>query len=182
MVELFGRDQSVISRHIANAFKDRDILVTIAMDGENAWEYYRNDGHEFLELLYSRLSDAPFVKTVTPGEYLQQFPAKAQIKRLAAGSWIYGEFSKWINNPYKNKGWEYLAIARLELQKLVDQGHPVSDMAWKQMYIAEGSDWFWWFGEDYPGYFDRLFRMHLSNFYILINRPIPDYLKHPISP
>ena len=98
--------------NIATAFKGKDVLVSIALDGENAWEYYRNDGHEFLELLYGRLSEATFVKTVTPGEYLKQFPAKSQIKRLAAGSWIYGEFSKWINNPYKNKGWEYLAIAR----------------------------------------------------------------------
>ncbi|MFA5075526.1 MAG: glycoside hydrolase family 57 protein [Candidatus Babeliales bacterium] len=168
--------------NIAKANAGKDALVTVALDGENAWEYYRNDGHEFLQNLYSRLADAQFVKTVTPGEYLQQFPAKAQIKRLAAGSWIYGEFSKWINNPYKNKGWEYLAIARQELQKMVDEGKPVSDLAWKQMYIAEGSDWFWWFGEDYPGYFDRLFRMHLSNFYTLINRPIPEYLNKPISP
>jgi len=109
-----------------------------ALDGENAWEYYRNDGHEFLELLYSRLSEAKFVKTITPQEYLQDFPATAQIKRLAAGSWIYGEFSKWINNPYKNKAWEYLAIARQELQKMIDEGQPISDMAWKQMYIAVG--------------------------------------------
>ncbi|HOU36028.1 MAG TPA: glycoside hydrolase family 57 protein [Candidatus Omnitrophota bacterium] len=168
--------------NISKAFRNKDVLVTIALDGENAWEYYRNDGHEFLELLYSRLSEAKFVKTVTPGEYLQEFPAKAQIRRLAAGSWIYGEFSKWINNPYKNKGWEYLAIARAELQKMVDEGKPVSDKAWKQMYIAEGSDWYWWFGEDYPGYFDRLYRMHMSNFYTLINKPIPDYLTKPITP
>jgi alpha-amylase/alpha-mannosidase (GH57 family) len=168
--------------NISKAFKGKDILVSVALDGENAWEYYRNDGHEFLEFLYERLSEAKFVKTVTPGEYLAQFPAKAQIKRLAAGSWIYGEFSKWINNPYKNKGWEYLAIARQELQKLIDAGVPVSDKAWKQMYIAEGSDWYWWFGEDYPGYFDRLYRMHLSNFYTLINKPIPEYLKKPITP
>ncbi|MDD4941566.1 MAG: glycoside hydrolase family 57 protein [Candidatus Omnitrophica bacterium] len=168
--------------NISKAFKNKDALVTIALDGENAWEYYRNDGHDFLELLYGRLSEAKFLKTVTPGEYLQEFPAKAQIKRLAAGSWIYGEFSKWINNPYKNKGWEYLAIARQELQKMIDNGEPVSDKAWKQMYIAEGSDWYWWFGEDYPGYFDRLYRMHMSNFYTLINKPIPDYLNHPIKP
>ena len=168
--------------NISGALKGRDALVTVALDGENAWEYYRNDGHEFLELLYARLSDAPFVKTVTPGDYLQRSPATTQLKRLAAGSWIYGEFSKWINNPYKNKGWEYLAIARQELQRMVDAGEPVSDLAWKQMYIAEGSDWYWWFGEDYPGYFDRLYRMHLSNFYTLINKPVPGYLKKPVAP
>lgn len=169
-------------RNIDKAFDGKDTLVTVAMDGENAWEYYRNDGRDFLELLYSRLSDASFVRTVTPGEYLDANPDASNISRLAAGSWIYGEFSKWINNPYKNKGWEYLSIARDELQKMIEDGLPVSDKAWKQMYIAEGSDWYWWFGEDYPGYFDRLFRMHLSNFYTLIDKPIPAYLQNPIIP
>jgi alpha-amylase/alpha-mannosidase (GH57 family) len=166
----------------AAAFKDEDILVCIALDGENAWEYYRNDGHDFLELLYQRLSESQSIKTITPAQYLKIFPAKFQIKRLAAGSWIYGEFSKWINNPYKNKGWEYLAIARQELQKMVEKNEPITELAWKQIYICEGSDWFWWFGEDYPGYFDRLFRMHLSNFYSMIGKEAPAYLNKPITP
>jgi len=168
--------------NIAQAFKNKDILIAIAMDGENAWEYYTNDGHDFLEMLYQRLSDSPDIRTVTVGEYLKEHPAKKEIHRLAAGSWIYGEFSKWINNPYKNRGWDYLAIARRQLQEMLDEGKPVSEMAWKQMRILEGSDWFWWLGEDYPGYFDRLYRMHLRNFYALIDKEIPEYLNHPIAP
>jgi alpha-amylase/alpha-mannosidase (GH57 family) len=101
---------------------------------------------------------------------------------LGAGSWIYGEFSKWINNPYKNRGWDYLAVARREIEDMVEQGKPITDLAWKQMYILEGSDWFWWLGEDYPGYFDRLFRMHLCNFYALIDKEVPEYLRRPIIP
>lgn len=168
--------------NISSAFKDRDILVTVALDGENAWEYFINDGHDFLELLYQRLSEAKFLKTVTLNEYLKTNPAKSGIKRLSAGSWIFGEFSKWINNPYKNKAWEYLALARKEIEALAVSGKQVTDMAWKQMYILEGSDWFWWFGEDYPGYFDRLFRLHLSNFYALIDKEVPEYLKKPLTP
>jgi alpha-amylase/alpha-mannosidase (GH57 family) len=169
-------------KNIADAFKGHDPLVTIAMDGENAWEYYRNDGHDFLELLYERISEAKFMKTVTLSEYLTRNPPKSKIPRMAPGSWIYGEFSKWINNPYKNKGWEYLTDARRELEKLEQEGNGISEQAWKQMYILEGSDWFWWLGEDYPGYFDRLFRMHLTNFYTLIGKRGPDYLRKPISP
>jgi alpha-amylase/alpha-mannosidase (GH57 family) len=172
-------------RHLENiyaAFNNKDILVTVALDGENAWEYFVNDGHDFLELLYQRLSEAKFLKTVTVNEYLKTNPAKSEIKRLAAGSWIFGEFSKWINNPYKNKAWEYLAIARTEMEALVAKGKPVTELAWKQLYILEGSDWYWWFGEDYPGYFDRLFRMHLSNLYAIIDEEVPEYLKKPITP
>ncbi|MCU0665897.1 MAG: glycoside hydrolase family 57 protein [Candidatus Omnitrophica bacterium] len=170
-------------KHLENtaaAFKNTDILVTIAMDGENAWEYYKNDGHDFLELLYTKLSESDNIQTTTVKEYLNKFPAKKQIKRLAAGSWIYSEFGKWIGNAAKARAWEYLAIARKELQDMQDRGEKIPDLAWKQMYIAEGSDWFWWYGEG-PEAFDELFRRHLSNFYKLIGKQPPDYLKTPIT-
>jgi len=169
-------------KNIALAFKDQDILVTIAMDGENAWEYYTNDGYDFLELLYQKLSEADFLKTVTISEYLKTHPPKNEIKRLAAGSWIYANFAKWIGQPAKVKAWECLALARKELEKVKGQGLSDNlDLAWKQMYILEGSDWFWWAGEDPGGSFDRLFRMHLANFYTLIGKEIPAYLNKPLD-
>ncbi len=172
--------------NIHNNFKDEDLLVTVAMDGENAWEYYTNDGHDFLNLLYERLSVSKFVKTTTISEYLKTHPPKLEIKRLSAGSWIYAEFGKWIGNPYKNKAWEYLARAREELNAFTVNRLPLTEeqlqLAYKQIYICEGSDWFWWYGEDPPGGFDRLFRMHLTNFYSIIGKDTPDYLKKPISP
>jgi len=168
-------------KNIYDTFKGEDKLVTIAMDGENAWEYYSNDGHDFLNLLYQRLSEAPFLKTVTVNEYLKDHKPHHNIKHLGAGSWIYGEFSKWINNPVKNKAWEYLAAARNELESIKNQKSDINmDLAWKQMYICEGSDWFWWYGDNQLD-FDALFRMHLSNFYTIIGRPIPEYLNKPLS-
>ncbi len=164
--------------NIHKAFKNKDILVTVAMDGENAWEYFRNDGHDFLELFYKHISDAPFVKTTTISEYLKNNPAKSEIKYLSAGSWIYGEFGKWIGNPYKVKAWEWLAQAR----KAIKETQNPKELAWKQMYILEGSDWFWWFGEDPDGAFDRLFRLHLTNFYKLIDKEPPAYLSKPLTP
>ncbi len=167
--------------NISAAFKEQDILVTMAMDGENAWEYYPNDGADFLNLLYQKISEAKFLQTTTISDYLKTHPARAEIKRLAAGSWIYGDFGKWIGNPYKVKAWEWLAQARQELDGLKAQGTGRMELAWKQMYILEGSDWFWWYGENHSD-FDRLFRMHLSNFYTLINKDIPGYLKSPLAP
>jgi alpha-amylase/alpha-mannosidase (GH57 family) len=163
--------------NIAASFKGQDILVTIAMDGENAWEYYANDGHDFLELLYQRMSEADFMKTTTVAEYLKEHPAAHEIKYLAAGSWIYGEFAKWIGSPLKNKAWEYLAKARRDLENALPVlSAEALKLAWKQIYILEGSDWFWWYGDDDPGDFDKLFRMHLSNFYKIIGKEIPDYV------
>lgn len=171
---------------IHNAFQAKNILVTVAMDGENAWEYYVNDGHDFLELLYQRLSDSNFIETTTINEYLTNFPPAQELKYLAAGSWIYGNFGKWIGNPYKARAWEYLAKARGELAQIIkDNGQLAASeklkLALKQMYICEGSDWFWWYGENHVD-FDKLFRMHLSNFYTLIDKTAPDYLKKPIEP
>ncbi len=167
--------------NIALEFPKEDTLVTIAMDGENAWEYFANDGHDFLELLYQRLSEATFVKTTTVSEYIKNHPARNKIRRLAAGSWIYGEFSKWINNPFKNKAWEYLSIARKLLEEMRSKKQGIPDLAWKQIHIAEGSDWFWWYGDNQMD-FDRLFRRHLANFYTILGKDIPEYLKKPLTP
>jgi len=168
-------------KHLENisvSFKGKDVLLTIAMDGENAWEYYTNDGHDFLEALYEKLSEAEFVKTTTVDEYLNAHPAKHQIPHLAAGSWIYGEFAKWLGAAQKNKAWEYLALAREELKKDIPQDK--LELAWKQMYILEGSDWFWWYADDSSGDFDKLFRMHMVNFYTIIGKEPPEYLRYPI--
>ena len=164
--------------NIDKAFKGKDTLIVIAMDGENAWEYFRNDGHDFLDLLYWRISESNFVKTTTVSEYLKFNHAKNQIKRLSAGSWIYGEFGKWIGNPYKVKAWEWLTEARKTINKIKNP----NDLAWKQMYILECSDWFWWYGEDPDGSFDKLFRLHLSNLYKILNIDVPAYLSDPLTP
>jgi len=171
-------------KNIAGAFKDEDILVTIAMDGENAWEYFVNDGHDFLNLLYTKLSEADYLKTTTVSEYLKFHESAADIRRLGAGSWIYGNFGKWIGSPYKNKAWEYLAAARKELGPFLSSGsvsQQEKDLAIKQMQICEGSDWFWWYGDNHDG-FDCLFREHLANFYTIIGKEAPDYLKKPLTP
>ncbi|MDD5197216.1 MAG: glycoside hydrolase family 57 protein [Candidatus Omnitrophica bacterium] len=169
--------------NINKTFQNEDSLVVIAMDGENAWEYYTNDGHDFLSLLYARLSAADFIKTTTVSEYLETHRIKSEIKHLSAGSWIYGNFNKWMNNPCKACAWDWLLAARKELDN-PDLGlaNEKLALAWKQIYILEGSDWFWWYGEDPDGAFDRLFRRHLSNFYTLIAKNPPDYLKNPLSP
>ena len=168
--------------NIASTFKGKNPLVVIALDGENAWEYYRNDGRDFLKLLYQKISQDKNIKAVTVSEYLKAFPPKENLKRIVPGSWIYGDFNKWIGNPYKNLAWEYLTKARQEWESLKEQvTGPQLDLAWKQMYICEGSDWFWWYGENHQ-HFDELFRMHLSNFYTIIGKEIPDYLNRPLRP
>ena len=45
----------------------------------------------------------------------------------------------------------------------------------EEVLIAEGSDWFWWYGDDHSSEhdleFDDLFRRHLRNVYRLLDKP-----------
>ncbi|MBL7081416.1 MAG: glycoside hydrolase family 57, partial [Candidatus Omnitrophica bacterium] len=145
--------------------------VCVALDGENAWEYYKNDGRDFLKLLYQRLSQTPNLETTTVSGYLKRYPAGEDIKYLKPGSWVYGNLNKWIGSPLKNKAWEELIEARKELEHVEDNiSEDKLRMAWKQIYILEGSDWFWWYDDTEEDTFDKLFHMHLSNFYKIIEK------------
>jgi alpha-amylase/alpha-mannosidase (GH57 family) len=157
-------------------------LVSIILDGENAWEYYQNDGRDFFLYLYERLSGEQGLRCVTVGEYLKEHPAQAEIDRLHAGSWINSNYRVWIGHDEDNRAWDLLSMTR---QALTDHAEHVSDpeklaQAWEEIYIAEGSDWCWWYGDDHYSEndeeFDFLFRTHLMNVYRLIGHDIPDDL------
>lgn len=159
-------------------------LVTIILDGENAWEYYKNDGRDFLLCLYERLSKDPLLRTTTISDYLQAFPPKENLSTLYAGSWINHNFRIWIGEEEDNTAWDLLSEARETLIEAELHGRVEKDnisTAWKEIYIAEGSDWCWWYGDDHSSgkdeAFDELFRKHLMNVYNLIGRPIPDNLR-----
>jgi alpha-amylase/alpha-mannosidase (GH57 family) len=163
-------------------------LVSIILDGENAWEYYDNDGKEFLNSLYQKLSDDPDLLTVTPSEYLNKYPEQNSIKELWAGSWINHDFTTWIGEDEENTGWTYLKRTRDVVQQYV-LGNKQADAATMArvmdlVYAAEGSDWFWWFGSDQnsgdDASFDRQFRSTLTEIYTLLNEPVPDWLYVPI--
>ncbi|KPK84869.1 MAG: hypothetical protein AMJ94_19700 [Deltaproteobacteria bacterium SM23_61] len=167
--------------------RDREAFVLIALDGENPWEYYPDGGHAFLNGLYETLSRETILKTVKVGEFLETHPPRDTLKALHTGSWIDQNFRIWIGQPEDNLAWNCLKRTRGFLEKAAS-GNPASnpeknDLAWEEIYIAEGSDWFWWFGDDFSSdqdeEFDRLFRMHLSN--LLLGTEVPDYLKTPIS-
>jgi alpha-amylase/alpha-mannosidase (GH57 family) len=166
---------------------DQPWLVTIALDGENCWEFYQEDGLPFLQHLYQQLSDCDDLKLVTVSEYLDQFPVRSELpaEKLHSGSWVDGSFTTWIGDPVKNKAWDLLTQAR---QTLADQPQATeisNPDAWEALYAAEGSDWFWWFGEGHSSnqdaIFDELFREHLRAVYQALAQPIPEALNHPLE-
>jgi len=163
-------------------------LVSVILDGENAWENYDNDGKEFLNSLYTSLSSDPLIQTVTPSEFLALAPEQPKIDKLWAGSWINRDFSTWIGEDEENRAWDYLATTREFLQKYISGIRKASTETLKQaqnyMYIAEGSDWFWWFGTDQnsgsDGAFDEQFRNTLKQVYVSLGAEPPPSLDVPI--
>ena len=154
-------------------------LVSIILDGENPWPYYSGGGRDFLRALYSDLSGMSGIEVVTIGGYLGSNKERTAIPELYSGSWIDRNFRKWIGSPQKNKAWEYLEKARAHLFSSKN----ICDEALEELYIAEGSDWFWWydeFGTELNHVFDDLFRLHLSNMYKLIGQTVPHYLEVPV--
>jgi alpha-amylase/alpha-mannosidase (GH57 family) len=176
--------------HIAELCPDReDCLITIILDGENAWEYYPENGYYFLRDLYETLDAHPGLELTTFASFLEGGDhAPAREEKLVAGSWVYGTFSTWIGDPEKNRGWELLVEAKRCFDEQLASGKLSADeiaAAEKQLAICEGSDWFWWFGDYNPSatvsQFDQLYRMHLANLYQLINVEAPPHLGDIIS-
>jgi alpha-amylase/alpha-mannosidase (GH57 family) len=172
---------------------DSDHILTIILDGENAWGDYREDARPFLSSLYSLLEAASDIQCVTPSEFLAAHGIHEQTKvyELFTGSWIdrWGsrpgvDLDTWIGEPEKNEAWELLAAVRRDIARASDNSNQIA--ALRSLYTAEGSDWFWWFGSDHDSghdeSFDDLFRTHLKSAYAAIGKIAPSILDRHITP
>lgn len=167
----------------------RDALVPIILDGENAWEHYELNGRPFLKELYRLISQDPSLEAVTVSEALERVPA-GELTRIHPGSWINANYDIWIGAAEDNHAWECLLEARELWEQFATSPEAKAldparfKMAYEELLIAEGSDWFWWYGPEHSSdnrpEFDKLFRDHLANFYRLIGKTPPDQLSRPI--
>lgn len=184
--DLFDRIKTVYDK-LKNS-PDKKHILTIAMDGENCWDNYAQDGAVFLNRLYSLINDDKNIKTVLISEYVEKNKeSEKPLKKVTSGSWVNQEFQLWIAEPTKNLAWKYLVQARNDLKEAEKSGRLTKEQikaAKAEIYIAEGSDWFWWFGEPNNSgqdhIFDFMYREHLKNVYIIIEKPIPSYLETPL--
>jgi alpha-amylase/alpha-mannosidase (GH57 family) len=171
--------------HLENvAASGKDKVVSIIMDGENAWEYFPANGYYFLNALYAKLSQHPQIELTTFSECLAAKVEVKPLKKLVAGSWVYGTFSTWIGDVDKNRGWDMLGDAKWSFDKVVTTGRLTPEQlqaAEIQLAVCEGSDWFWWFGDYNPSAavsdFERQFRLNLTNLYNLLGCAPPSYLE-----
>ncbi len=158
-------------------------VVSIIMDGENAWEYFPDNGYHFLSAFYKGLAEHPDIELTTFSECLAQKVEIKPLDKLMAGSWVYGTFSTWIGDIDKNRAWDMLGDAKNCFDKVLQRGRLSKSQlkeAELQLAVCEGSDWFWWFGDYNPGEavssFEKQFRLNLSNLYCLLGEEPPAYL------
>lgn len=187
--------QSLESIHQGNTSRQPKI-VSVILDGENAWEYFPYNGYYFLSELYEALVEHPDIEMKTFSDIIDLYkdtghgtPLVAPLlPEVAAGSWVYGTFSTWIGSKDKNNAWDLLCEAKHAYDAALETKQYDEDVlieAKRQLAICEGSDWFWWFG-DYNSSesvksFDRLYRLNLMNLYRLLQLPIPEILNTQIS-
>jgi alpha-amylase/alpha-mannosidase (GH57 family) len=172
-------------------------IVSVILDGENAWEYYPYNGYYFLNELYAALANHPYIKMSTfsdivdlyqSDEYKIKGLSAPVLPQVAAGSWVYGTFSTWIGSKDKNLAWDLLCAAKETFDKVMTKASLDAvqlSACERQLAICEGSDWFWWFGDynssDSVASFDQLYRRNLINLYTLLQQPVPEVLHQSIS-
>jgi len=164
-------------------------IVSIILDGENAWENYDNDGKEFFHAFYQLLSESTTIRTITPSKYIELYPDQRMIDDLFAGAWFSANYDTWIGEPEETMAWEYLrktreVLAKYDVTKVRKTTDEKLSQAQDFMYLAEGSDWFWWYGADQDSgqdqYFDEGFRALLRNVFVSLDEPVPSFVDTPI--
>jgi alpha-amylase/alpha-mannosidase (GH57 family) len=183
--EDFVRRLREIRSSVARTGRDH-AMVAVALDGENPWETYPDRGRGFLHQVYDRIMHTEGMTLATASSYLDEHPSNFKIDRLSTGSWINRNFDIWLGGPVENRAWQYLGQVRDDLPRLLEgASEATAEQALQSLYAAEGSDWFWWFGDQFHSeldpQFDYLFRMHLKNVYRALDAEPPLYLSDPVT-
>jgi len=166
--------------------RGQDAVLSIILDGENAWEYYPASGREFLRRFYDKLQTTPGIEAVAISEAIARHRDFGHLGSINPGSWISANFNVWIGAPEDNRSWDYLFQARNYYDEHAAHASEAQrKLAYEELLIAEGSDWNWWYGPEHHSAndrdFDELYRKHLSNVYQALGGAPPDNLAQPIS-
>lgn len=182
--DLYDRIKVIQSKLLSSP--DTKHMLTIAMDGENCWENYMEDGASFLKALYTLIDEDETLETVRISDFIDRKKHHKPLDKVASGSWINRSFKLWIDEPLKNLAWTYLKRVRDDFTAYVNE-HPDNNYiayAMREIYICESSDWFWWYGEPNDSgrdnIFDYIFREHLKNVYLYLGLKVPEYLDEPL--
>jgi hypothetical protein len=133
--------------------------------------------------LYGRIQDDPGMEAITVGEAFKRI-ASEPLDHIFPGSRIYANFDVWIGAEEDNKAWRLLLDARKAYDLAKDVPEDKRKLAREELFIAEGSDWNWWYGPEHQSAnrvdFDQIYREHLANVYRGLGLTAPPELSRPI--
>ncbi|MFH1011327.1 MAG: glycoside hydrolase [bacterium] len=159
--------------------------VAVILDGENPWEYFPDGGEAFLRGLFRTLTKETKLCFSTYSKHVAAAEKSERISAFHPGSWIDADFHIWIGDPVKNRAWDVLRRVRRQLEAQVPEALHQNEEVRRALYFAEGSDWFWWFGEpfhsSFEGQFDELFRGFLRHAFRAAGLEPPSMLDTPVA-
>lgn len=172
----------------------KPLVVSIILDGENAWEYFPGAGREFLRQFYRSISGDPEIRTVTASEAAEEAGDAPALSRVVPGSWIQANFDVWAGDAEDVRAWDLLRDARTAYTRAVlarEEERPGAASleklaaAYESLLAAEGSDWCWWYGPEHSSAndaeFDTLYRTHLTEVYVALGMQAPEALAQPVK-
>ncbi len=162
----------------------KELVVPVILDGENAWEYYEGSGREFLGHVFRLVEEDSLLDTITFSEACDM--ESGVLSRFSAGSWINGNFDIWIGDEEDRRAWRLLALAKAALDEKYRLLSPEDRQeATRLLHVAQGSDWFWWYGsENYTpdlDIFDRLWRLNVQKIFRILDIQAPPELFKPVA-
>jgi hypothetical protein len=146
--------------------------------------------------MYRGIAESSQLNLTTCSDVLAHTRFDGRLHNIFPGSWINGNYGIWIGHPEENLAWDLVAAAREaavaaspSVASALESGAPpvdaTAELICRSLYAAQGSDWFWWYGDDHfsphSDRFDRLFRQHLLNIYRLLGQDPPRELLEPIK-
>src|SRR5580704_2465269 len=166
--------------------------VSVILDGENAWEYYPENGRQFLREFYRRVQNDQEIRALTASEAVEANADAPVMRGIFPASWINANFDVWIGHREDVRAWDLLRDAReaygqaaLHASSNGKNSSANLERAFEAVLAAEGSDWNWWYGPEHGSAndreFDELYRKHLTEIYTALGQQAPDALAHPIK-
>jgi alpha-amylase/alpha-mannosidase (GH57 family) len=159
----------------------------VILDGENPWEAYPDDGREFMDQFFAALESSGKIRGVRCSDVLDE-EASGVVEHLHTGSWISADFHIWIGAGAKNRGW---ALLQQTTEAAGDEhSHQLRDTEVQRriaahLMAAQGSDWFWWYGDNFHSQndaeFDSLFRALCGAVWDDLGRQQPVAVGNPID-